>query len=136
MKISLKLAVLLIIPITALLRKEKMYGNIKDTIYNGEMAEQLAEMRTSFELEKQEERIKHLNEREAINKDKLEAEKTISMYITIGFIIFAVFALIIFFVINQQYQIKKRSNEILQKQKEEISAMSMLKPHSLFHLYI
>ena len=99
---------------------EKMYGNIKDTIYNGEMAEQLAEMRTSFELEKQEERIKHLNEREAINKDKLEAEKTISMYITIGFIIFAVFALIIFFVINQQYQIKKRSNEILQKQKEEI----------------
>ncbi len=97
-----------------------MYGNIKDTIYNGEMAEQLAEMRTSFELEKQEERIKHLNEREAINKDKLEAEKTISMYITIGFIIFVVFALIIFFVINQQYQIKKRSNEILQKQKEEI----------------
>ena len=104
---------------------EQMYSKLKDTIYNDNMAKELAQMRTTFELEKQEERIKHLKEKDKINKDKIAADAQASLYKTIFFFIFTAFVSIIFLVVYRQYQIKKKSNEILQKQKEEILARNV-----------
>lgn len=85
---------------------EQKFGAMKDSIYSDEMSKQLALMHSEFELDKQQEKIK--------------AEKTFKRWMWIGFGVFFILVIIIFKIIYDQYQIKKRSNEILQKQKEEI----------------
>jgi adenylate cyclase len=103
---------------------QKMYSDVKDSIYTEESINQIADMQTKYETEKQEEEINLLKK-----ETELQDLKINKGYLLIGFIIgilvlIIILASVTFYAYRQNKKAKKvleiQNVEIL-KQKEEIS---------------
>ncbi|MGZ4033811.1 MAG: tetratricopeptide repeat protein [Bacteroidia bacterium] len=87
----------------------KLFMDTKDSIYNKENAQQLAEMQTKYETEKKEKEIIE-------SKAESEKQSNLKNAFIIGFILMVLLAYFIF----RGYVTKKRSNEIIIIQKQEV----------------
>jgi signal transduction histidine kinase len=110
------------------------YIALNDSIFTRQSATKIAEMSALYELEKKEQEIQILNQRDEINTEKLKLQETKISYqnyfllFTIGSI---VLLLVIVYMLYQFYRTKTLANEKLQnlnkeisEQKEEIQAQS------------
>ena len=87
----------------------QLYMDVKDSIYNKENAAQISEMQTKYETEKKEKEI---------IESKAESEKQANLKnaFIVGFILMVLLAYLIF----RGYVTKKRSNEMITIQKQEV----------------
>ncbi len=92
------------------------FHNLKDSIFNAEKHKQLTEIETKYKTAQKEKIIKE--QKFEIEKDKILNEKRTTQR---NLVLIAMFFLLgLMFFIFRSYRIKKRSNLILQKQKDEI----------------
>jgi serine phosphatase RsbU (regulator of sigma subunit) len=89
---------------------------IKDSMLNDEKNKQMAELDKRYESEKQEREIELLNKEKAISDTKLEKQDAVRNFL-IGVIALALVLVAVSFV---AYRNKKRSNELLNMQKQQI----------------
>ncbi len=89
--------------------------NLKDTLYNKNLKEKLSDINTIHEVEKKESQIQLLN-------DAQKQQKTIN-YLLIGVACVSFVAIII---LVSSYRRKKKDHEIIQHQKNEVIAKSIL----------
>lgn len=92
---------------------QKKYDAVKDSIYNSDIAQQFAAMQTEFDLQNKEKAIALLNK----DNELQAAQARTRMYV---FSAVGILLLVIILIITNQYRVKKKSNELLQLQKEEI----------------
>ena len=110
------------------------YIALNDSIFTSQNATKIAEMNALYELEKKEQEIQSLQQREEINKNKLQLQEAqikyqnYFLFFTIGSI---VLLLIMVYILYQYYRTKAKANEKLSglnreinEQKEEIQAQS------------
>lgn len=110
------------------------YIALNDSIFTSQNAMKIAEMNALYELEKKEQEIQSLNQRDEINRHKLELQESQIRYqnnflfFTIGSI---VLLLIMSYILYHYYRTKAKANEKLSalnreihEQKEEIQAQS------------
>ncbi len=87
------------------------YRNLKDSIYNLQLAKQLNELQTKYQLTKKEKEIK-------IQKLTIEKTKLHNKLITLFSLLLAIISAALFLLFKQ----KKKANKILEEQKQEILA--------------
>jgi signal transduction histidine kinase/uncharacterized protein HemY len=110
------------------------YIALNDSIFTSQSAMKIAQMNALYELEKKEQEIQSLNQRDEINRHKLQLQDTHIRYqnnflfFTIGSI---VLLLIMSYILYHYYRTKVKANEKLSalnreihEQKEEIQAQS------------
>jgi signal transduction histidine kinase len=108
------------------------YIALNDSIFTSQNTAKIAEMNALYELEKKEQEIQSLNQREEINKNKLQLQEAqiryqnYFLFFTVGSI---VLLLITVYMLYQYYRTKAKANEKLSalnreisEQKEEIQA--------------
>lgn len=96
---------------------QSLYAELKDTLFNEQVSEQITEMNTKYESEKKD---KELIKKEAeIAKQQTEAEKQIWLRNTfiIGFILISILAFFIF----REYNLKQKANKLLDEKNEKIT---------------
>ncbi|MGZ4058583.1 MAG: tetratricopeptide repeat protein, partial [Bacteroidia bacterium] len=95
----------------------QLYSNYSDSVYNNENLQVLSDIKTKYEVEKKEEEFKIQTEKEQLrNEAELRKQKVIQISLMIGFVMLAILAFFIF----RSYRIKKKANDVITKQKEEI----------------
>lgn len=87
----------------------ELFMNVKDSIFNKENADQLTEMQTKYETEKKEKEIVE-------SRAESEKQATFKNAFIIGFVLMLLLA----GVILNGYRNKKKSNEIIVRQKHEV----------------
>lgn len=99
------------------LRYFKLFSGIKDSIFTSENSKMIAEMNTKYETEKKEKEIVLLQKDKELQKSEIAREKNFrtSLYGIIGSI--SLLGVVLLFA----YRNKKKSNELLSKQKQEIT---------------
>ena len=94
----------------------KRHAALKDSVFNREKHEQIAEMQTKYETEKKQQQI----EMQVIQLDQkqlvIKQQRLVSLILGIVVIL----AIMLTFVILRFYNVKKRDNEKLSKQNDEI----------------
>lgn len=102
---------------------QKMYSDIKDSIYDEESINQIADMQTKYETEKQEEEI-NLLKKETELKDLRISRGNLYMVFVIGVsVLVLIFAFVTFYAYRQKNAAKKVleiQNREIMEQKEEI----------------
>ena len=94
-----------------------LYANYNDSVYSEENLQGISDIKTKYEVEKKEEEFKIQTEKEQLrNEVELRKQKLIQVFLLIGFAMLAVVAFFVF----RSYRIKKKANEVITKQKEEI----------------
>lgn len=107
----------------------RLYSAVKDTIFNKEKSEQVAEMQTRFETEKKEKELK-LQSVEIENKDALMKQQKYRQYVLMaGMMLILVLAVAIYIAFRQ----KQRNNKMLTVQNEKIRQQNRIieKAHSI-----
>ncbi len=99
------------------LEYHKKYADLKDSVFTEESTKQIAEMQEKYESEKKEQKIKLLNKDKIIQQTKIQQQNIIIYSFVLGFFIIIVFS----FLLYRQYAQKKKANQILEKQKQEIT---------------
>jgi serine phosphatase RsbU (regulator of sigma subunit) len=95
----------------------QLFSNYSDSVYNTENLQTMSDIKTKYEVEKKEEEFKIQTEKEQLRNDaELRKQKIIQISLMIGFAMLAVLAFFIF----RGYRIKKKANDVITKQKEEI----------------
>ena len=95
----------------------QLFSNYCDSVYNNENLQTMSDIKTKYEVEKKEEEFKIQTEKEQIrNEAELRKQKLIQISLLIGFVMLAFVAFFIF----RGYRIKKKANDVITKQKEEI----------------
>jgi signal transduction histidine kinase len=110
------------------------YIALNDSIFTSQNATKIAQMNALYELEKKEQEIQSLRQREEMNKNRLQLQEAqikyqnYFLFFTIGSI---VLLLILVYMLYQYYRTKARANEKLRalnieisEQKEEIQSQS------------
>ncbi len=95
------------------------YANIRDTLYNEMAAQKLGKLQFDFDMFKKEGEINLLTKEKSLK----EAEVKVARQTRTGLLIVMVLILIIAFIIYRGYLTKARTNEILDKQKDEIEGL-------------
>jgi signal transduction histidine kinase len=116
------------------IRSYDEYIALNDSLFTRQSAAKIAEFNALYELEKKEQEIQILNQRDEVNKEKLELQEAqiryqnYFLFFTIASI---VLLLVMVYILYQYYRTKSKANEKLQKlnreiseQKEEIQAQS------------
>lgn len=96
---------------------QSLYADLKDTLFNEQVSEQITEMNTKYESEKKD---KELIKKEAeLSKQQAESEKQVWLRNTfiIGFILISIFAFFIF----REYNLKQKANKLLDEKNEKIT---------------
>jgi serine phosphatase RsbU (regulator of sigma subunit) len=95
----------------------QLFSNYNDSVYNNENIQALSDIKAKYEIDKKEGEFKIQTEKERL---KTEAEhrkqKLIEIALLIGFSMIATVAFFIF----RSYRIKKKANDVITKQKDEI----------------
>jgi len=95
-----------------------LYSKFTDSIFNKQNLGQIADLKASYEVEKKEKEIKLLEKEAALKREsELHHQKIIERVMLIGFIMLALLA----FIIYRGYRIKKKANDIILVQNEEIA---------------
>lgn len=92
------------------------YLNLNDSIIKKENQDKLAELQTRYEVDKKENQINLLNKDNELNKKNIEKQQQRILYLSI--IIGVTLLLIVLTIIA--YNIKRKANVLLSKQKQEI----------------
>lgn len=95
----------------------KKYSDIKDSIYTEESADQIADMQTKYETEKQEKKITLLKKESEVQTLKISRD-SIMIYSIVGILILII---ALTFVIYKAYRNNKKANFILGNQNKEIT---------------
>jgi signal transduction histidine kinase len=94
------------------------YSQLKDSLFNDKKTQQLAYIEESYEIEKRERENELLRQQQA-TQDEVIKRQTLQVKVLVGgVVVFLLFA-IYYYRINQQ---KKKTNEILSQQNEEINS--------------
>lgn len=97
----------------------QLYTYYSDSVYSTENLQTLSDIKTNYEVEKKEEEFKAQAEKEAIrNEAELRKQKLIQISLLVGFVMLAILAFFIF----RSYRVKKKANDVITKQKEEIES--------------
>jgi tetratricopeptide (TPR) repeat protein len=110
---------------TSALDYHEKFFVLHDSIYSEETQTMFAEMQTRFETEQKEKEIQVLNTEKALQETKIEKQNTeLRQQQTIIFSVIGGFLIVLFFsfLTYRQYRQKKRANEVLKQQKEEIES--------------
>ncbi len=122
------------------LRYFELYSQTKDSVYNIESRQEIAELQTQYETEKKEAQIKELEQAKEIRDlriHKQESEITNQRLIFASVAIILVFTILIGILLFSRYRLKQQSlrNE-LEKKKLEIEqrlVRSQINPHFIFN---
>lgn len=91
---------------------QTLYSNIKDTLYNIESKKKLNKLQFDFELSKKEVEI-------SLQEEKIKTEKQARTATTVGLGLILIIAVIIY----RNYLQKSKTNQMLDKQKDEIEGL-------------
>ena len=95
----------------------QLFSNYSDSVYNSENLQAMSDIKTKYEVEKKEGDFKVQTEKEELrNEAELRKQKLIQIFLLVGFVMLAFVAFFIF----RGYRIKKKANDVITKQKEEI----------------
>jgi serine phosphatase RsbU (regulator of sigma subunit) len=94
----------------------KMYSDYKDSIFNDQSSQQIAELQTKYDSEKREMEISSLQK----EKKMQEAENQRQRYIGYGLTVFIFSLFILSFLLLKNNREKLKANRLLTKQKKEI----------------
>lgn len=95
----------------------QLYSNYCDSVYSSETLQTMSDIKTKYEVEKKEEEFRIQSEKEQlVNEAERKKQKLIQLSLLAGFLMLLVVAFIIF----RSYRIKKKANDVITKQKEEI----------------
>ncbi|MFN3341957.1 MAG: tetratricopeptide repeat protein [Flavobacteriales bacterium] len=105
----------------------KKYLEIKDSIYKSSRLSEISDLRTQYEVEKNEDRVR---KEEALEKGKLNAisreerkrRNLIIVFLSTGVLFVGLFTFFLF----QRFRITKRQNEIIEKQRLEVTRQKHL----------
>ena len=100
-----------------------LYTQVKDSVLNGESSKQVAEMETKYQTEKKALQIINLKNEKALQQSEIEKQSAEAKRQNIQKLAFAggfVLMLILAFVVYRGYSNKKKSNEIITAQKQEV----------------
>jgi serine phosphatase RsbU (regulator of sigma subunit)/Tfp pilus assembly protein PilF len=96
---------------------QSLYADLKDTLFNEQVSEQITEMNTKYESEKKD---KELIKKEAeLSKQQAESEKQVWLRnsFIIGFVLISILAFFIF----REYNLKQKANKLLDEKNEKIT---------------
>lgn len=92
------------------------FSELKDSVYNENSAEQVAEIQTKYESEKKDKEISLLQREKTIRDLKLRGETIVRNSLVAGLAVFIIIA----FLIYNRYRIKKKTNSLLEEKIREI----------------
>jgi len=95
----------------------KQYSELKDSLFNKDKIQQIAQIEESYEIDKREKENELLRQQQATQFEVIKRQNFQVKVLISGLVIFLLFA-IYYYRINQQ---KKRTNELLSEQNEEIN---------------
>ncbi len=102
----------------------KLYIAVKDTMFTEESHKQIAELETKYQTEKKEKEIALLNKDKQLkdleiekNQEQIKRQRSLIYFFVLGFLIVVGFSVLLY----HQYNQKKKANEILAIQKQEIT---------------
>ncbi|HSH68069.1 MAG TPA: tetratricopeptide repeat protein, partial [Bacteroidia bacterium] len=99
-----------------------LYNNEKDSILNKENFRQVAELNTRYETEKKENEILLLTKDQELNAKIIHQQRLVRIGLISGLILLFIAVLSIF----RRYRFKRRANDLLQIQKNEIQEKNIL----------
>jgi len=99
-----------------------LYSDIRDSIYNEESINQIADMQAKYETEKQEEEINLLKKESEVQTLKYSKGKLFVFFISGTLILFIIFAILTF----RAYRLNKKAKVALEIQNKEISEQKEL----------
>jgi serine phosphatase RsbU (regulator of sigma subunit) len=95
----------------------KLFSNYSDSVYNDQNIQSISDIKTKYEVDKKEDEFKIQTEKEQIRTElEHRKQKIIQISLLAGFVMLAILAFLIF----RSYRIKKKANDVITKQKEEI----------------
>ncbi len=95
---------------------EHLYNLAKDTLYNIQMAKQIAEMQTRYDSEQKQKSIEILSKENEINSLELERRNQFLLFLVIALLL----ATGLGFVLYHRYRFANKANNLLKAQKEEL----------------
>ncbi len=122
----------------------KLYGNLKDSLFNEEKNRQLVEMETKYDVKQKEQAIQLLAKENELQLAKTEKESAIKNGLLVGMLLLAIIAGLIFYALRQRLKnqsiLAKKNEELRFSQfKEQLSTLEMkalraqMNPHFLFN---
>jgi len=99
------------------LEYNKLYSEVKDSIFTEESSKKTAEMQAKYETEKKEKENEVLRKNNEIQNLEIIRQTSIRN----SFIVISLLILILVFVIYQRYRGKKRANKMLSKKNQQIN---------------
>lgn len=99
-----------------------LYYAEKDSILNKEVLNQIAELNTKYETEKKIKEIQLLTKDQELNEKKMHEQRIVRLALIIGLAL----VIILLFSVYKRYRDKKRANQFLKKQKQEIEKQNTL----------
>ena len=100
----------------------RLFSNIKDSLFQENMMEQINELSAKYESDKKEKEIQLLNQNKEIQQAKIRREKTAKNTFIAGFIILV----IVIFIIIWSYRQKIKSREMIASKNEEINKQKII----------
>ncbi len=95
---------------------EHLYNLAKDTLYNIQMAKQIAEMQTRYDSEQKQKSIEILSKENEINSLELKRRNQFLLFLIIALLL----ATGLGFLIYHRYRFTNKANKLLKAQKEEL----------------
>lgn len=103
----------------ACLKYYQLYGNYKDSVYNQDNIDKMAEMRTKYETEKKENEIKDLKQQQEINT--LQLQKRNYLLIALTLLVLLISAVSMFYVRYQRHQRKLAVQQTEEKERQRMA---------------
>ncbi len=94
------------------------YANLKDSIDSSKRAVMLSELKSSYEIEKQQNKINLLSKNSQLQEEKIQKQQTFKNILIIGASL--IFILLVLQIIH--FRNKQKANKILRKQNDQIKA--------------
>tara|TARA_B100000809_G_scaffold47628_1_gene42289 strand:- start:928 stop:2979 length:2052 start_codon:yes stop_codon:yes gene_type:complete len=96
----------------------QLYTNWKDTLYNQENANAIAEMQTKYETEKKDSENRLLLTEQKLDKAEISSKSSMQLMLVLGLLISLLVVAYVFYSLNE----KKKTNRLLNSKNEEITA--------------
>jgi len=107
-----------------------LYTAVKDSVLNSEKNRLITEMKTQFETEKKDDKIKLLSTEKMLQEATIEKQRAKSNYMIAGFSLVAFFSVISFFLYNQK---RKTAFDRQVSQVEMTALRAQMNPHFIFN---
>lgn len=98
---------------------QKLYSNLADTLNNLTLADKLTNLQTNFEIQQRQNQINLLTKDKALQELDLRRQKIVKNSFGAGFAMIIIITVIIY----RNYRSKVKTNQLLDKQKEQIEQL-------------